>query len=775
MLCFSSKSQTIYDTIELVRSYNDTAVTNQIRFHGLTHNVEGYMYDTTLGFIKRAMRMVTTAGNLQAVTNAGDTTNNFMIVGDGTFRAIHNTGHFDVFKDAGNVLQASIGMTFLAKPGIELKDPASSNYGIIMAGPLTGLKAYLLPDDPSATGTGLGSTLMLHTTPNALTVTDGTYTGIYNKNLMSLADGTGNLTTVTPTNIKIASPLFSGIGTINTMFSNFIQFKQLNGASSKTLNVWAAPLTANRDDTLTDEGGKICMHNTAYDVCVRTVGADSTLIQPGIISLLNGGAGVVIDEQGISHLTSGLSDYTLSVFSGTPFLQLKDAAGTHRIVVTAGDGTNPLTADWRYNFPNNGGTVCTWGNADSIALSHPSTNIATSDITWTGDYTGDMNGHTENIINITKFNFKDAIGNTLVGIDGSNDASVPAPILNLTGGSSVIGNGSAVSGLQDDGAGNRTAFTTIGGNAGFAITSTSATNNIFVVGQTGDTVLRQDSASRIITIGDPNGTHEDIDTLNGRFHFYETGGLYASAYRISGNATNLSLGSYGVWNAAGNKRITENVNAGTMVRTVTNNGFTELTNYPTFTANTIIAPRALPAGTYVPAFLSDITGTGTVTSVSNSDGSIIVSTPSPNPDVSLNTGNVNVWSGLQEFQTARFQIDGGGGNHVVLEASASAGSNYFLKLPPSQGAADQVMMNDASGNLYNRSIIKQAMFSGNGVSTTFTITVPTAGTACLVQSATPATAIVTGSSISGTTITITCAAAPAAGTNNVTFNYSWNF
>lgn len=63
-------------------------------------------------------------------------------------------------------------------------------------------------------------------------------------------------------------------------------------------------------------------------------------------------------------------------------------------------------------------------------------------------------------------------------------------------------------------------------------------------------------------------------------------------------------------------------------------------------------------------------------------------------------------------------------------------------------------------------------FSGNAVATTFTVTVPSGVQAYSCVSNTPGTAIVTGANVSGTTLTITCAAAPVLGTNNVIISYT---
>lgn len=91
-------------------------------------------------------------------------------------------------------------------------------------------------------------------------------------------------------------------------------------------------------------------------------------------------------------------------------------------------------------------------------------------------------------------------------------------------------------------------------------------------------------------------------------------------------------------------------------------------------------------------------GSGTVTNVSSSDGSISVATPTSTPDVTLNMGHSNSWTAAQYFRSSKFLLNGATSGSLLLSA-ASVTSTYGLFFPGAQGGAGQTLVNDGAGNL----------------------------------------------------------------------------
>lgn len=69
-------------------------------------------------------------------------------------------------------------------------------------------------------------------------------------------------------------------------------------------------------------------------------------------------------------------------------------------------------------------------------------------------------------------------------------------------------------------------------------------------------------------------------------------------------------------------------------------------------------------------------------------------------------------------------------------------------------------------------VVGGSTFASPGIATTFTVTVPSGVTHCVAGSATPAVIIVNGCSVTGTTMTISCAAA-AIGGSSITLSYTY--
>lgn len=76
----------------------------------------------------------------------------------------------------------------------------------------------------------------------------------------------------------------------------------------------------------------------------------------------------------------------------------------------------------------------------------------------------------------------------------------------------------------------------------------------------------------------------------------------------------------------------------------------------------------------------------------------------------------------------------------------------------------------AGYGITDAAIMGQTTFGSPGIATSFTITISSGHTACIAGSATPSVIVTTGCAISGTTMTVSCAAA-AIGGSSITLTY----
>lgn len=107
--------------------------------------------------------------------------------------------------------------------------------------------------------------------------------------------------------------------------------------------------------------------------------------------------------------------------------------------------------------------------------------------------------------------------------------------------------------------------------------------------------------------------------------------------------------------------------------------------------------------------------------------------------------------------------------------SASGSINMAIGETVSRASASLPLGTDASGNLSQYSVnpwptAGQYVNATPGVASTFTVTIPSGHSYCTATSATPSVIVVTGCSISSTTMTITTATASVGGAS-VTLNY----
>lgn len=146
-------------------------------------------------------------------------------------------------------------------------------FGYMGAGTLTADRKVLLPDEGD--GVGLDATLVLHTTEDPITVTDGTSVGTYDKNLVRIDDGVGDKVDIFPTYVeaeitagtttnkikhhptKLEYKYTNSVGSISkTTYLNFDR----SSFTSGTQNLWMPSATG---DTLAVKGDITAMGNFA--------------------------------------------------------------------------------------------------------------------------------------------------------------------------------------------------------------------------------------------------------------------------------------------------------------------------------------------------------------------------------------------------------------------------------------------------------------------------------------------------------------------------------
>jgi hypothetical protein len=119
--------------------------------------------DSVCNYLAQLYALIGTAGNLQAVTAAGNSTTYPIYSGSGTSISPNtgvklNFGGVEQFFNSGNYL----GYLGNVSTGLTLAIYNSTFLGSLYSGPLTANRNWLLPDEGN--GVGLGSTIVLHKT-----------------------------------------------------------------------------------------------------------------------------------------------------------------------------------------------------------------------------------------------------------------------------------------------------------------------------------------------------------------------------------------------------------------------------------------------------------------------------------------------------------------------------------------------------------------------------------------------------------------------------------
>lgn len=133
---------------------------------------------------------------------------------------------------------------------------------------------------------------------------------------------------------------------------------------------------------------------------------------------------------------------------------------------------------------------------------------------------------------------------------------------------------------------------------------------------------------------------------------------------------------------------------------------------------------------------------------------------------SINRGSITLVSSDSTQIISIAAGAGGSPNTIFFEDNASHQSSLqFL-----QGSTDYTWTMPPKTGIVSLSVVGSYTNATPSTATTFTVTVPNTATSCVATSATPAVIVVTGCSISGTTMTITTAAM-SIGAASITLNY----
>ena len=194
---------TILTRLTAQRALTNTNITTKTGSRSITPLNVGYSDDSIMAIMYSLAGLTGAAGNLDAVLTLGNTSDLDVIIdktgAEGEFRTLHSYNGTTTEHD-GTGLISPYPVTFIGRVGgnnvLYLRD-AFGFFGYMGSGTLTANRKVLLPDEGD--GVGLDATLVLHTTADPITVTNGTSVGTYDEGVMSIDDGAGSISSVYPT------------------------------------------------------------------------------------------------------------------------------------------------------------------------------------------------------------------------------------------------------------------------------------------------------------------------------------------------------------------------------------------------------------------------------------------------------------------------------------------------------------------------------------------------------------------------------------------------
>lgn len=325
----------------------NTDVTTKTAPSSITPANVGGDYATLKGFagagnlLEQLEALISASGDLDAVLTLGnesDLTVNIKNAGL-EFKTEHAYNGIATIHDPSSS-PTDYPVTFIGRLSgynvLYLRD-AFGYFGYMGAGALTADRKVLLPDEGN--GVGLGATLVTHTTKDAITVTSGTDIATYGKNIATIDDGSGNVSSFTPTYHDVVSTAGTTLD-VFTMYKNKLEYVFTNSIGSisyvKTLHTTATTPSgsATYDQYLPEGNGVLALlsdvtaaNNFTYALATDanyTVPSTHIFIElpattaPRNIVMPTATAGAQIT---IANLSSNVGDWT---FTGTV---VKDASG----------------------------------------------------------------------------------------------------------------------------------------------------------------------------------------------------------------------------------------------------------------------------------------------------------------------------------------------------------------------------------------------------------------------------------------------------------------
>ena len=175
-------------------------------------------------------------------------------------------------------------------------------------------------------------------------------------------------------------------------------------------------------------------------------------------------------------------------------------------------------------------------------------------------------------------------------------------------------------------------------------------------------------------------------------------------------------------------------------------------------------------------------GGGSVSSVSNSDGSLTISPTTGNVIASINLGNSNLWSAAQTFPNNGINLKGSSSGHTTFASGNGTGTNYTLTFPAANDTAAYLGISQTfSGtDTFSGTLNVSGTLQIGGVSVALPISVANGGTgATTFTSNRPlignGTSAVTQGTLSGNTTTFATATGTLTNGHCVSIDASGNF
>lgn len=260
-LPFASGAQSFSSIIAGFRTYNNTTITSKTTSHSITPTNVGGNIDSLASLIGSAFDSISTAGNLQGVTAAGNSTTNGIIASSVSSGSIVEIDSQEVQVESPIVTGSGTVVSVLSQQ-IRYKQltGAGSKVGILTYPTLSGNHTWYMPDE-SVTGTQ-DNWVMLHNSAHPVLV------------------GTGTLSAPTTGVVIDGLPevVLAHGGTIWGRFKwNGTQaaLSLADAGSPNTADIIAGTLSSARVDTLPDYSGNFYMnyggHNSQALVSASTM------------------------------------------------------------------------------------------------------------------------------------------------------------------------------------------------------------------------------------------------------------------------------------------------------------------------------------------------------------------------------------------------------------------------------------------------------------------------------------------------------------------------